>query len=82
MNAPSRPKRWPRILRRSGERVAQGQPIGRSGHVGRSLAPHLHFHVTDNARTSTLPVTFADVDWHRGVPRMLFFYTSGNAAPP
>ena len=65
-----------------GDRIAQGQPIARSGHVGRSLAPHLHFQVTDTARTSTLPVAFADVDWHRGVPRMIFFYTSGNTAPP
>ena len=65
-----------------GERVVQGQKIALSGHVGRSLAPHLHFQVTDTARTTTLPITFADVDWHRGVPRMLFFYTSGNAAPP
>ena len=64
-----------------GERVAQGQIIARSGHAGRSLAPHLHFHVTDTARTSTLPVAFADVDWQRGVPRMLFFYTSGNTVP-
>ena len=65
-----------------GERVVQGQKIARSGHVGRSLAPHLHFQVTDTARQSTLPVAFADVGWQRGIPRMLFFYTSGNAAPP
>ena len=64
-----------------GERVAQGQRIARSGHVGRSLAPHLHFQVTDSARTSTLPVSFADVPRQRGVPRMLFFYTSGNSTP-
>ena len=64
-----------------GERVAQGQKIARCGHVGRSLAPHLHFQVTDTARTSTLPVAFADVALQRGVPRMLFFYTSGNTAP-
>ena len=64
-----------------GERVAQGQPIARSGHVGRSLAPHLHFQVTDRARTSTLPISFSDVPRQRGVPRMLFFYTSGNTAP-
>ena len=64
-----------------GERVEQGQRIARSGHVGRSLAPHLHFQVTDTARTTTLPVSFADVPRQRGVPRMFFFYTSGNSAP-
>jgi murein DD-endopeptidase MepM/ murein hydrolase activator NlpD len=66
-------------LVRPGDHVAQGQAIARSGHVGRSLAPHLHFQVTDTARKSTLPVSFADVTFLRGVPRMLFFYTSGNS---
>jgi murein DD-endopeptidase MepM/ murein hydrolase activator NlpD len=64
-----------------GERVRQGQTIARSGHVGRSLAPHLHFQVTDSARQSTLPVSFADVPGQEGVPRMFFFYTSANASP-
>ena len=64
------------------DRVAQGQPIARSGHVGRSLAPHLHFQVTDRDQTGTLPISFTDVPGQRGVPRMLFFYTSGNTPPP
>ncbi len=68
-------------LVRVGERVVQGQRIGRSGHVGRSITPHLHFHVRDPARRTTLPVSFADVTKHAGVPRMGFHYTSGNAAP-
>lgn len=64
-----------------GERVAQGQVIALSGHVGNSTLPHLHFHVGDPARGETVPVSFADVDRHRGVPRMLFRYTSGNTPP-
>ncbi len=68
-------------LVRPGERVRQGQIIARSGHVGRSLAPHLHFQVTDAARKATLPITFADVEQQRGIPRMFFFYTSGNTVP-
>lgn len=69
-------------LVRPGERVVQGQRIARSGHVGHSLAPHLHFNVTDPARATTIPVTFADVERQRGIPRMFFHYTSGNTAPP
>jgi len=65
-------------LVRPGQWVEQGQVIARSGHVGRSLAPHLHFHVV-GART--IPVTFADVPKHFGIPRMGFFYTSGNTPP-
>jgi murein DD-endopeptidase MepM/ murein hydrolase activator NlpD len=68
-------------LVRVGEQVAQGQPFARSGHVGLSLTPHLHFQVTDRADTGTLPVSFADVPRQRGIPRMLFFYTSGNTPP-
>lgn len=61
-----------------GDVVRQGQPIGRSGNVGRSLLPHLHFHVRGPDGT-TQPIAFADVPRHRGVPRMLCRYTSGNS---
>lgn len=64
-----------------GDSVEQGQVIAESGHVGRSMMPHLHFHVTDAERKATLPVSFNDVAKDRGVPRMLFFYTSGNVVP-
>jgi murein DD-endopeptidase MepM/ murein hydrolase activator NlpD len=67
-------------LVRVGKWVEQGQPIARSGHVGRSLAPHLHFHVLRNDGR-TIPITFADVSTDRGVPRMGFRYTSGNERP-
>ena len=63
-----------------GDYVEQGQAIARSGNVGRSLGPHLHFHVED-ASGRLLPVSFADVHRHRGVPRMLFWYRSGNWLP-
>ena len=64
-----------------GDRVSQGQVIALSGHVGNSMLPHLHFHVSDPARGETVPVSFADVARHRGVPRMFFRYPSGNTAP-
>ncbi len=60
-----------------GEVVRQGQPIARSGNVGKSLLPHLHFEVRGPDGV-TLPVSFADVTEDRGVPRMLRRYTSGN----
>ena len=78
---------WYLHLQRSGslvridDVVAQGQQIGLSGHVGHSVMPHLHFHVEDHARRATIPITFADVLQHRGIPRMGFRYTSGNIAP-
>ncbi|HOC72030.1 MAG TPA: M23 family metallopeptidase [Candidatus Hydrogenedentes bacterium] len=65
-----------------GDRVARGQAIALSGHVGNSMLPHLHFHVSDPARGETVPVSFADVARHRGVPRMFCRYTSGNAPTP
>jgi murein DD-endopeptidase MepM/ murein hydrolase activator NlpD len=64
-----------------GDRVVQGQIIARSGHVGRSMKPHLHFHVFDSERNATVPVRFADVNVHDGIPRMFFRYTSGNTVP-
>lgn len=62
-----------------GDAVAQGQVIAASGNVGNSMLPHLHFHVTDAERSTTLPITFKDVSIHEGLPRMLHHYTSGNA---
>jgi murein DD-endopeptidase MepM/ murein hydrolase activator NlpD len=57
-----------------GDRVSQGQVIAASGHVGNSMLPHLHFHVTDAERTSTLPISFSDVGRDLGVPRMFKWY--------
>ncbi len=61
-----------------GDLVKQGQVLAASGHVGKSRIPHLHFHVTDSERTSTLPITFSDVRQDAGIPRMFKAYTSGN----
>lgn len=64
-------------LVREGDRVRQGQPIARSGNVGRSMLPHLHFHVRDGTG-KTIPLSFRDVEEDRGVPRMFGRYVSGN----
>jgi murein DD-endopeptidase MepM/ murein hydrolase activator NlpD len=64
-----------------GDIVKQGQVIAESGHVGNSMMPHLHFHVTDAKRTTTLPVTFSDVSQDAGIPRMFKTYSSGNVPP-
>jgi murein DD-endopeptidase MepM/ murein hydrolase activator NlpD len=60
-----------------GATVRQGQRIGASGNVGRSLIPHLHFHVKDQTG-NTIPITFRDVAVDHGIPRMFRHYTSGN----
>lgn len=65
-----------------GDHVEQGQLLCASGHVGNSAMPHLHFHVTSADRSTTVPISFSDVDRQHGVPRMGHFYTSGNAPAP
>jgi murein DD-endopeptidase MepM/ murein hydrolase activator NlpD len=61
-----------------GAQVVQGQKIGLSGNVGRSMLPHLHFHVSPAAKGGTMPVSFFDVQEDAGVPRMFHRYTSQN----
>ena len=60
-----------------GRKVAQGDRIAESGNVGRSLLPHLHFHVSRNG--TTIPVSFRDPDArrHQGIPRMGALYRAG-----
>ena len=55
-----------------GQSVQQGEVIAESGNVGRSLAPHLHFHVRRGK--DTIPISFRDVGRHRGVPRLGYRY--------
>jgi murein DD-endopeptidase MepM/ murein hydrolase activator NlpD len=55
-----------------GQHVVQGELIAESGNVGRSLSPHLHFHVRRGRET--VPLSFQDVPRHRGVPRLGFRY--------
>jgi murein DD-endopeptidase MepM/ murein hydrolase activator NlpD len=64
-----------------GDQIVQGQIIARSGHVGQSSTPHLHFNVYDVVRRETVPLRFADLNQHGGIPRMFFRYTSGNTVP-
>ncbi|MFA7693074.1 MAG: M23 family metallopeptidase [Candidatus Hydrogenedentes bacterium] len=59
-----------------GESVKVGAHIADSGHVGHSMMPHLHFHVYDPSVKETVPVSFRDVNKHRGVPRMFRWYQS------
>jgi murein DD-endopeptidase MepM/ murein hydrolase activator NlpD len=68
-------------LVKAGELVRQGQKIGLSGNVGRSMTSHLHFHVTSAESITTLPISFSDVEVHEGVPRMFHRYTSENRVP-
>ena len=51
------------VLVTPGQHVVRGQPIGRCGHSGNSVEPHLHFHLQDREDFFTaagLPVRFAD----------------------
>lgn len=66
-------------LVKTGDIVRQGQAIALSGDVGNSMMPHLHFHVTDAQRKSTLPVTFSDLGKDLGLPRMFKSYRSGDS---
>jgi murein DD-endopeptidase MepM/ murein hydrolase activator NlpD len=58
-----------------GQVVRRGEPVARSGNVGRSMLPHVHVQVTREG--PTIPISFGDVDGD-GIPRMLHTYTSGN----
>ncbi|CAL8970072.1 hypothetical protein PROP_03317 [Propionicimonas sp. T2.31MG-18] len=59
-----------------GATVAQGDRLASVGSVGNSLTGHIHFQVRSGG--STVPVRFADVTRHAGIPRGFRFYTSGN----
>lgn len=54
---------------RPGDRVREGQVLGRCGNSGNSTQPHLHLHVMDDAdplRADGLPVAFRDYEELRG----------------
>jgi hypothetical protein len=54
---------------RPGDRVREGQVLGRCGNSGNSTQPHLHLHVMDDAdplRAAGLPVAFRDYEELRG----------------
>ena len=51
---------------KAGDKVTQGQFIGRIGNSGRSATPHIHFAIFDADRIS-LPMTFVDYRVREGV---------------
>ncbi len=55
-----------------GQQVAQRERIALSGNTGRSMMPHVHFHVRQGGRQ--IPVTFRDVKTGRGIPRSMKSY--------
>ena len=61
-----------RLGLRPGDRVEQGQEIGRCGHSGNSSEPHLHFHVQDYRIPyvgAGLPVQFVAATDHPDLSR-------------
>lgn len=61
-----------------GALVKQGQLIALSGMVGQTIFPHVHFYVLNKEGTSSVPISFSDVQ--NGVPFAGHFYTSQNGA--
>jgi len=67
-------------LVKEGDEVVQGQTIARSGNVGYSTGPHLHFAVSklEDFKSVTTPISFQDVTKDKGIPRAFRTYESGN----
>jgi len=79
------------VKAKSGEPVAQGEVIGRSGKTGLTgCVPHLHFQVEQTVRadwyTTSIPISFGDPTVLArnadGVPAEGAAYVSGNAPVP
>jgi hypothetical protein len=67
-----------------GQRVKQGDVIAESGNVGYTTSPHLHFSVYSSNYMDfrSIPISFRDVDFLGGIPRLGLRYTSGNRPLP
>ena len=61
-----------------GDQVKQGQVIGYAGMTGKTINPHLHFHVLNPGKSASIPIAFNDVPG--GVPFAGRWYVSGNSA--
>jgi len=59
-----------------GDYVKRGQEIAKSGMVGQTFFPHLHFYVLNQEMTLSMPISFRDISI--GVPLAGKFYTSQN----
>ena len=65
---------------RVGDRVERGQKIAEVGNVGNSLTGHIHWEVYDaNGKTQASTFVDEDVEYHDGIPRSFWYYTSSNA---
>jgi hypothetical protein len=58
--------------------VKQREPIALSGMVGQAIFPQVHFYVMNKDGTSSVPISFFDVQG--GVPSAGYFYTSENGS--
>lgn len=64
----------------SGDKVTQGQIIGKCGHSGYSSEPHLHFHLQDKAdffNAKGLPIKFSNIKIN-GVAKTETFITASD----
>lgn len=64
-----------------GNKVTQGQIIGKCGHSGYSSEPHLHFHLQDRADFYTakgLPVQFSNIFIDKNKREEAVFISAGN----
>lgn len=64
-------------LVQKGDWIDRGEVIARSGMVGQTLFPHLHFYVIGDSGESSVPISFKE-----GLPKAGWFYVSENKKAP
>jgi hypothetical protein len=58
--------------------VQSGQPIARIGKSGYMCGEHLHYHVRQVGKKSSVPTSFLEVTTNNGIPQAGQFYISAN----